>query len=173
MTNEWCSIEKWATGGCSLSDRKHIFPDFDPPVNVSSSIPSATTVKFRFRLLVHYISLGVLFQWLRQQHPRSIPPFPSPFASVRFSPAPRHYFFIRLLEKRRGVNFSLVAVLSPWLGIYVPIPLGILNGSWSLHCAKRGHIRHHSTGSCASRGGLCGTDWGCSGPSCAVNLGES
>jgi len=104
------------------------------------------------------------------------PPFknPSPLLPLQAYVSHRHpTTFFCLFEKRRGINFSLVAVLSPWLGIYVPIPLGILNGSWSLHCAKRGHIRHHSTGSCASRGGLCGTDWGCSGPSCAVNLGES
>ncbi|CAN0188274.1 unnamed protein product [Ectocarpus fasciculatus] len=76
-----------------------------------------------------------------------------------------------LLVTWRGIPFSLFSALSPWLAIYLPIPLGFLNGGWSVHCAKSGHIRHHSTGSCASRGGMCGTAWGCSGPSCALNLG--
>lgn len=60
---------------------------------------------------------------------------------------------------------------SPWLGVYVPIPLGLLNGAWSLHCASCGYIRHQSSGSCSTRAGFCGTAWGCSGPSCALNLG--
>ncbi|CAM9324089.1 unnamed protein product [Scytosiphon promiscuus] len=79
--------------------------------------------------------------------------------------------FILLLVAWRGIDFSLFPVLSPWMAMYLPIPLGLLNGAWSLHCAKCGYIRHHTAGSCASRGGLCGTAWGCSGPSCALNLG--
>ncbi|CAM9238926.1 unnamed protein product [Hapterophycus canaliculatus] len=78
---------------------------------------------------------------------------------------------ILLLVAWRGIDVSLFSVLSPWVAMYLPIPLGLLNGVWSLHCAKCGHIRHHTAGSCASHGGLCGTAWGCSGPSCALNLG--
>lgn len=69
------------------------------------------------------------------------------------------------------IDPSLVLTLSPWLGVYLPIPLGLLNGAWSLHCARRGCILHEGTGSCISRAGLCGTAWGCSGSSCALNLG--
>eukprot|EP00903_Cladosiphon_okamuranus_P013593 g12660.t1 len=78
---------------------------------------------------------------------------------------------LMLLVAWRGIEWSLISMLSPWLAVYLPIPLGLLDGIWSVHCARLGHILQHTTGSCASRGGLCGTAWGCSGPSCALNLG--
>lgn len=75
------------------------------------------------------------------------------------------------VDVRQGIDFSMIPVLSPWLAIYLPIPLGLLDGAWSLHCVCRGHFRHQDNASCVSRAGLCGTAWGCSGPSCALNFG--
>lgn len=72
---------------------------------------------------------------------------------------------------RKGFRTSLISSFTPWILVYVPIPLGLLNGAWSFHCARAGHIKYQATGSCVSRAGLCGTAWGCSGPSCALNLG--
>ena len=96
----------------------------------------------------------------------------SPHASDQHRPlSDTSTFHLRLLTTRRGIDFTLVRDFSPWLGVYVPIPLGVFNGAWSLHCASCGYLRYQGSGSCATRAGICGTAWGCSGPSCALNLG--
>lgn len=116
---------------------------------------------------------------LELREPLKLPPHHLPTTDTQLG-ANRHSLLLNFVlrpsskkqTKRRGIEWSLISMLSPWLAVYLPIPLGLLDGIWSVHCAKLGHIRQHTTGSCASRGGLCGTAWGCSGPSCAVNLGE-
>ncbi|CAM9328806.1 unnamed protein product [Discosporangium mesarthrocarpum] len=78
---------------------------------------------------------------------------------------------ILLLVIWEGFDWFLVQTASPWLLSYVPVPIALLNGTWAISCSRHKHVSQSGSGFCMRCTGLCGTAWGCDGPSCGFNMG--